>query len=112
MKRIRKSYITCVAVIIGFLMACTAAVAQSALSAYTGIYKRNVNGYSAYVEISIKNNKLAAKQSWDGKTRRFDNLGNDKFIITMDGWAIKFIRDKHNKVIQMQVLADEVWTKI
>lgn len=93
-----------------FLMSLTAA-AQT-LSAYTGKYTMNVNGYHAYVDVFIKDNKLRAKQSWDGKTRTFEYLGNNKFIIAMDGWAIQFIRNKANKVIQMQVLANEIWIKV
>ena len=94
-----------------FLMSLTAA-AQKSLSAYTGKYTMNVNGYQAYVDVFIKDNKLRAKQSWDGKTKTLERVGDNKFIIAMDGWAIKFIRNKANKVIQMQVLANEIWTKI
>lgn len=97
---------------ISFFLVCLTATAQASLSAYTGKYKMDVKGYQAYVDVFIKDNKLRAKQSWDGKTRTFEYLGDNMFIISMDGWAIKFIRNKANKVIQMQVLANEVWIKV
>jgi hypothetical protein len=107
-KKIIVSGIICISL---FLMSLTAA-AQKSLSSYTGKYTMNVNGYHAYVDVFIKDNKLRAKQSWDGKTRTFEYLDDNKFIIAMDGWAIQFIRNKANKVIQMQVLGSEIWTKI
>jgi hypothetical protein len=108
---IKRSVISGIVGVSFFLMSVTAA-AQTTLLAYTGKYKRDVNGYQAYVDVFIKDHKLRAKQSWDGKTRTFEYVGDNKFIIAMDGWAIKFIRNKANKVIQMQVLGNEVWMKI
>jgi hypothetical protein len=108
---IKRSIVSGLAGILFFLMSMTAA-AQTSLAAYTGKYKMDVNGYHAYVDVFIKDNKLRAKQSWDGKTRTFEYLGDNKFIIAMDGWAIQFIRNKANKVIQMQVLANEIWIKV
>lgn len=88
------------------------AMGQNSLAVYTGKYQMNVNGYHAQLEVYIKDNKLRAKQSWDGRVRTFEYLSDNKFIIAMDGWAIKFIRNKQNKVIQMEVLANEVWVKV
>ena len=95
-----------------FLFINVQATAQNKLSPYVGKYKMVVNGYEAHVDVFIKDNKLRAKQSWDGKTRTFEYVGDNKFIIAMDGWAIQFIRNKANKVIKMQVLGSEIWTKV
>jgi hypothetical protein len=112
MNRVIKRFIVSGLVGISFFLMSRISAAQTSLSAYTGKYTMNVNGYHAYVDVFIKDNKLRAKQSWDGKTRTFEYLGDNKFIIAMDGWAIQFIRNKANKVIQMQVLANEIWIKV
>lgn len=100
--------------IIGFLLffISLSAVGQNSLTSYMGNYKRNVNGYNARLSIYIKNNKLTVRQLWDGKIKTLEYLTRDKFIVAMEGWSVKFIRDRNNKVIQMQVLASDLWIKI
>ena len=107
-----KRFIVSSIVCISFFLMSMAATAQNTLSVYTGKYTMNVNGYHAYVDVFIKDKKLKAKQSWDGKTRTFECVGENKFIIAIDGWAIQFIRNKANKVIKMQVLGSEIWVKV
>lgn len=107
-----KTHLLTVTVCLAALLIGRPAAAQKSLSAYTGQYTQNVNGYHAYLNVYIENNKLKVKQSWDGNVRTLDFITENRFIISMDGWAIKFIRNKANKVIQMQVLASEIWTKI
>lgn len=87
-------------------------MAQKSFSAYTGKYTRNIGGFHAYLDVYVENNKLFVKQWWDGKTRKLEYLSNDKFIIVMDGWAIEFKRGPKNRVINMEVLANEIWTKV
>ena len=106
-----KTYILCVMTVVAVATISLTATAQSALTAYTGTYKRTVGNYHATAIVSIKDNKLRAKQSWDLKVRTFEQVGNDKFIIAMDGWAVEFIRGKQNKVVEMKVLGNEVWVK-
>lgn len=107
-----KTYLVSLTLCVAFLLAGRPAVAQKSLSAYTGQYTQNINGYHAYLNVYIENNKLKVKQSWDGNVRTLEFITDNKFIISMDGWAIKFIRNKANKVVQMEVLANERWTKI
>ena len=88
------------------------ATAQKSLTAYTGKYTRNIGGFKAYLNVYVANNKLFVKQWWDGKTRKLEYLNENRFIIALDGWAIEFKRDPKNRVINMQVLGDEIWTKV
>ena len=87
MNRVIKRFIVSGIVGVLFSLMSLTAAAQTTLLAYTGKYKRDVNGYQAYVDVFIKDHKLRAKQSWDGKTRTFEYVGDNKFIIAMDGWA-------------------------
>ena len=112
MTAVIKRYIFCVLAVMLFVTMYMPAAAQSALTTYTGTYERVVGNYHATVTVYLKDNKLRAKQSWDGQVRTFEYLGNNKFIIAMDGWAIEFIRDARNRVVQMKVLGNEVWVKI
>src|SRR5215217_6495685 len=109
MKTVMNRYTLCLLAAMVLITIGFTAVAQSALTTYTGTYKRVVVNYHAAVIVSIKDNKLLAKQSWDGRQRKFEQVGNDKFIIAIDGWAIEFKRNKQNKVVAMKVLGDEVW---
>ncbi len=111
MKAAIKQYIFCVLVTVILATISLTAVAQKALTAYSGTYERVVGNYHATVVVTIKDNKLRAKQSWDGNVRTFAHVGNDKFIIAMDGWAVEFKRNKQNKIVQMKVLGNEVWVK-
>ncbi|PJJ83118.1 DUF3471 domain-containing protein [Mucilaginibacter auburnensis] len=111
MKLAGKQYIFCVLATILLTIISLTAAAQNPLTKYAGTYERVVGNYHATVTVYIKDNKLRAKQSWDRKVRTFEQVGNDKFIIAMDGWAVEFKRDKQNKVAQMKVLGNEVWVK-
>jgi hypothetical protein len=107
-----KIYLAGLAICLSLFFMSRPAAAQNSLSAYTGKYTRNFNGFDADLNIYIKNNKLMVRQWWDGKTRTLELVADNKFIISMDGWAIQFIRNRANKVIQMQVLANEIWIKV
>lgn len=111
MKAVIKKYVFSALVAALLITIGFTAAAQSALTAYTGTYERMVGHYHAAVTVYLKDNKLRAKQSWDLKVRTFEQVGNDKFIIAMDGWAVEFKRNKQNKVAQMKVLGNEVWVK-
>lgn len=108
----KKIYLTGLVVWLCMLLMSGPASAQSSLAAYTGKYTRNFNGFNAYLNIYIKSNKLMVRQWWDGKTRKLEYVGDNKFIINMDGRAIEFIMNKTGKVTQMEVLASEIWVKI
>lgn len=107
-----KRYVVCGAMVISFALFAVNTMAQSNLSVYTGRYKRDVKGYQAYLDVFVNNGKLKAKQSWDGKTKTLKYLGDNKFIISMYGWAVKFARNKQNKPVGMEVLGREIWIKV
>ncbi len=111
MKAAIKKSIFCTLAALVLISVSLTAVAQNALTPYTGTYERMIGNYHATVIVSIKNNKLQAKQSWDGKVRIFEQVGDNRFIITLDGWAVEFMRNKQKKVTQMIVLGNEVWVK-
>lgn len=87
--------------------------AQSdSLKQYTGKYQMQQGMQTNYLEVYIENGKLAGKDMSRGEVKTLDHLSGDDFILSKEKVAIKFIRDKDNKVFQIAIMGNVMWTKI
>lgn len=83
-----------------------------ALEPFVGRYKLMQGTIALSLNIYAENGKLVTKQLWDGLVSPLDHVDGDNYIARSVGWAVKFIRDKNNKVIQIQVAGHDIWTKV
>jgi len=86
-------------------------VRQDSLSDYFGKYQMTQNGQIIYADVYAKNGKLTAKSS-TGTVLTLNHTSGDDFIVSKQGTAIKFIRDAANKVSQIAVMGNVVWTRV
>lgn len=89
-----------------------AAVTAQALDQFVGRYKLMQGNTALFLNIYEEKGKLVSKQLWDGLVKPLDHVEGDNYIVTSVGWAVKFIRDKNNKVAKMQVAGHDIWTKV
>ena len=84
---------------------------QDSLSDYLGKYQMTQNGQIIYADVYIENGKLAAKSS-TGTVLMLNHVSGDDFVVSKQGAAVKFIRDAANKVSQIAVMGNVVWTRV
>jgi hypothetical protein len=84
--------------------------AQDSLIEYTGKYQM-VQGMQ-YMEVYVENGKLTGKDLQNGTVKVIDHVSGDNFILSQEKIPVKFIRDKENKVSQIAVMGNVIWTKI
>ena len=89
-----------------------ASVTAEALDQFVGRYKLMQGTTALFLNIYEEKGKLVSKQLWDGLVKPLDHIEGDNYIVTSVGWAVKFIRDKNNKVAKMQVAGHDIWTKV
>ena len=80
------------------------------LSEYTGKYEMKQGTQTVTSDLYIENGKLTAKSS-DGGILTLDHLSGDNFVVSKQGTAIKFMRDRQNKVTQIAVSGAIAWTR-
>ena len=64
------------------------------------------------MQVYIANGKLAGKDLASGEVKTLDHLSGDDFILSKEKIAVKFLRDKDNRVLQIAVMGNVMWTKI
>lgn len=84
---------------------------QDSLSDYFGKYQMTQNGQIIYADVYLENGKLTAKSS-TGTVLTLNHVSGDDFIVSKQGTAVKFIRDAANKVSQIAVMGNVVWTRL
>lgn len=82
------------------------------LTAFTGRYEMQNKGYSAYVDVTVKNNALEYINSWDGYERDLGYLSGDDFMVKGFGWSVKFGRNQQHTVTYLTAFDNTRWTKI
>ena len=82
------------------------------LAAFAGRYEMQNKGYSAYVDVMVKNNALEYINSWDGYQRNLGYLSGDDFMVKGLGWLVKFGRNKQQAVTYLTAFDNTRWTKI
>jgi hypothetical protein len=87
-------------------------IAADALEQFVGRYKLMQGTTALFLNIYEENGKLVSKQLWDGLIKPLDHVNGDNFMVTSVGWSVKFIRDKNNKVKQMQVAGHDIWSRV
>jgi hypothetical protein len=85
---------------------------QDSLKQYTGKYQMQQGMQTNYLEVYVENGKLAGKDMSRGEVKTLDHLSGDDFILSKEKVAIKFIRDKDNKVFQIAIMGNVMWTRI
>ena len=84
--------------------------AQDSLTEYTGKYQMALG--MQYMEVYIEHGKLTGKDLQNGGIKVIDHISGDDFILSQEKIPVKFIRDRDNKVSQIAVMGNVMWTKV
>lgn len=82
------------------------------LTIYTGRYQHKFGGASPYVDVLYENGKLFGINSWDSARRDLEYLNRDNFIVKGFGWAVRFIRNRNQKVNIVNISGYGDWVRI
>jgi len=81
------------------------------LKSFEGFYQMEQNPV-AYLQFSVKENGLTAKQVWDGKEFFILPKSALEFYSRAEQYPVKFTRDKNGMVTQAVVFEKDVWKKV
>jgi hypothetical protein len=82
------------------------------LAVYTGKYQMQQGQQIIYMEVYIQNGKLAGKDLSNGGIKILDHISGDDFILSKEKAAIKFVRNKDQRVTQIAIMGNVMWTKV
>jgi len=90
----------------------TRPVTADTLAIYTGKYQRTIHNDLFYIDFTLIDGELIGTTLWDGNKLALKHLTGDNFIVSGLAWAVKFMRDKDNKISQVQIMGNDVWVKV
>jgi len=82
------------------------------LAIYTGKYQRTIHNDLFYIEFTLIDRELIGTTLWDGNKLALKHLSGDNFIVSGLAWAVKFMRDKDNKITQVLIRGTDYWVKV
>lgn len=100
------------AICIAMIQSSRYTLTRQQLTAFAGRYEMQNKGYSAYVDVMVKNEALEYINSWDGYQRNLGYLSGDDFMVKGLGWSVKFGRNKNHAVTYLTAFDNTRWTKI